>query len=58
MKTIFEPLLKDLITLEEADIFFPTIGTNIRGTVFCVAADNLGAHFISGLVESFNGHYI
>lgn len=57
-ETILEPLLKDLITLEEEGIFFPTIRTNIRGNVFCVVADNLGAHSLSGLVESFTGHYI
>lgn len=50
--------MKDLITLEEEGIFLPTVGKNIRGTVFCVSADNLGAHSLSGLVESFSGHYI
>lgn len=57
-ETVLEPLLKDLITLEEEGIFFPASGKNIRGTVFCVSADNLGAHSLSGLVESFTGHYI
>lgn len=56
--TVLEPLLNDLITLEKEGIFFPTVGKNIRGTVFCVSADNLGAHSLSGLVESFTGHYI
>ncbi len=36
----------------------PLVSTNIRGTVFCVSADNLGAHSLSGLVENFSGHYI
>lgn len=30
----------------------------IRGTVYCVAADNLGAHSLGGLVESFTGPYV
>lgn len=57
-ETVLEPLLKDLIILEEEGIFLPAIGKNIRGTVFRVSADNLGAHALSGLVESFTGHYI
>lgn len=56
--TFLEPLLKDLIILEEEGIFLPAIGKNIRGTAFCVSSDNLGAHALSGLVESFTGHYI
>ncbi len=55
---ILEPLLKDLSTLEKEGIFVPLVSTNIRGTVFCVSADNLGAHSLSGLVENFSGHYI
>lgn len=57
-ETVLEPLLKDLISLEEEGIIVPTFGKYIRGSVFCVAADNLGAHSLSGLVESFTGHYI
>lgn len=34
------------------------VSKNVRGTVFCVSADNLGAHSLCGLVESFSGHYI
>lgn len=50
--------MKDLKTLEKEGIFVPQVGRNIRGTVVCVSADNLGAHSLSGLVESFTGHYI
>lgn len=57
-ETVLEPLLKDLITLERDGIFCSQLGRYIRGTVFCVCADNLGAHSLSGLVESFSGHYI
>ena len=47
--------MKDLITLEREGVFLPQVGKNIRGTVFCVSADNLGAHSLSGLVENFIG---
>lgn len=56
-KVILEPLLKDLVTLKQEGVFVPKAGTSIKGTVHCVAADNLGAHSISGLVESFTGPY-
>ena len=57
-ETVLEPLLKDLVTLEKEGIFLPQVGRNVRGTVFCVSADNLGAHSLSGLVESFSAHFI
>lgn len=57
-KAVLEPLLKDLATLEQEGIFISSVGKNIKGTVYCVIADNLGAHSISGLVESFTGPYI
>ena len=50
-RTILEPLLKDLATLEHEGILISSVGKNIRGSVHCVVADNLGAHSISGLVE-------
>ncbi len=56
-KVILEPLLKDLCTLEQEGVFIPSAGKSIKGTVHCVAADNLGEHLISGLVESFTGPY-
>lgn len=55
---IFEPLLKDLITLEETGIFISKLGVNVKGFVQCVAADNLGAHALAGFVESFSAHYV
>lgn len=55
---ILEPLLKDLTVLEKEGIYLSCVGKNISGTVFCVTADNLGAHSLCGLVESFSGYYI
>ena len=55
---IFEPLIKDLITLEETGIFVSQLGENVKGFVQCVAADNLGAHSLAGFVESFRAHYV
>ncbi|KAK6479283.1 hypothetical protein HHUSO_G19991 [Huso huso] len=55
---VLEPLLKDLVKLEEEGLFIPVLGKSIKGTVFGVAADNLGAHSIGGFVESFSGSHI
>lgn len=55
---VLEPLLKELSVLEDEGVFVASAGKNIRGMVYWVAADNLGAHFLSGLVESFIGPYV
>lgn len=55
---VLEPLLNDLAILEQEGVYIASLGKNIKGTVQCVSADNLGAHSISGLVESFSGSYI
>lgn len=52
------PLLKDIAILERDGIYISSIQQNVKGTVFCVAADNLGAHAISGLVENFCGAFV
>lgn len=54
---VLEPLLSDLKSLEEDGIFAPCLGKTIKGTVFSVIADNLGAHSVRGFVESFSGWY-
>lgn len=54
---ILEPLLSDLVTLESQGIFIAHLGEFVRGTIQCVIADNLGAHSISGFIESFSGEY-
>lgn len=56
-KKIFEPFLRDLVTLEQQGVFIDHLGTFIRGTVQCVVADNLGAHGLAGFVESFSGDF-
>lgn len=55
---VLEPLLKDLAQLEEEGLFIHVLGKILKGTVFCVAADNLGAHSIGGFVESFSATHI
>lgn len=57
-KAVLEPLLKDLATLETKGIFISSVGKCFKGTIYCVVVDNLGAHSIRGLVESFTGTYI
>lgn len=56
--TVLEPLLKDLVSLEEEDLFVPALGKRVKGTVFSVVADNLGAYSIGGFVESFSSSYV
>lgn len=51
---VLEPLLKDLVVLEEEGLYIPTLGRTVKGTVFSVVADNLGAHSVGGFVESFS----
>ena len=41
---VLDPLLSDLKRLEEDGLFVPCLGKIIKGTVFSVIADNLGAH--------------
>nr|XP_023651449.1 uncharacterized protein LOC111835405 isoform X2 [Paramormyrops kingsleyae] len=57
-ESVLSPLLKDLSTLEQDGIFIETLGHCVRGTVFCVAADNLAAHGLAGFVQSFRGPYV
>ncbi|XP_062864816.1 sterile alpha motif domain-containing protein 3-like [Trichomycterus rosablanca] len=54
---VLEPLLKDLVTLEEEGIYISSLSRQVKGTVFCVVADNLGAHSIGGFVESFSSSH-
>ncbi|KAG9275027.1 hypothetical protein AMEX_G9499, partial [Astyanax mexicanus] len=49
-----DPLIKDVKCLEQTGIFVPALDQNLKGTIFCVCADNLGAHSLAGFQESFN----
>jgi len=49
-----DPLMKDLKCLEQTGVFVPALSQYLKGTVFCVSADNLGAHSLAGFQESFN----
>ncbi len=49
----FEPLMKDVQTLEREGLYVDHFGENIKGTVVTVSADNLGAHGLAGFQESF-----
>ena len=57
-QTVLEPLLRDLQSLEKDGLFIPSFGKVIKGTVVSVVADNLGAHAVAGLVESFSGPHV
>ena len=54
-RKICEPLLQDLVTLEQQGVFVSQLGTFVKGTLQCVVSDNLAAHGIAGFVESFSG---
>lgn len=51
---VLEPLIRDLELLEREGVFVQSLGSNLKGTVLYVSADNLGAHSLSGFQESFN----
>lgn len=55
---VLEPLVDDLVTLEQHGFFVSKLGKTIKGTVQCIVADNLGAHSIAGFVENFSGTYV
>lgn len=55
---VLKPLLDDIAILEKDGILIPVIGKTVKGTIYCVVADNLGTHSVAGLVESFSGPYI
>lgn len=55
--TVLEPLLKDLGSFEEDELYIPSLGRQVKGSVFSVIVDNLGAHSIGGFVESFSSSY-
>ena len=57
-ESVFSPLLKDLQILEQDGVFIESLGQCVKGTVMCVAADNLGAHGLAGFVQSFSRNYI
>lgn len=46
-RKIFEPLLQDLVTLEQQGVFVSQLGTFVKGTLQCVVSDNLAAHGIN-----------
>lgn len=54
---VLNPVINDLIMLEQSGIFLLKLGRTVKGTVQCVVADNLGAHSIAGFVENFSGTY-
>lgn len=57
-ESVLSPLLKDLHTLEQDGIFIEPVGQCVKGTVMCVAADNLAAHGLAGFVQCFRTHYV
>ena len=52
---MLDPLLKDLVILEEHGAFISQLNEVIKGSVSCIITDNLGAHGLAGFVESFSG---
>lgn len=48
---VFSQLVADLKVLEESGI---TADKTVRGTLYCIAGDNLGSHGIGGFTENFS----
>ena len=55
---VLGPLVQDIQTLENDGVFIESLGQSVKGTVFCVAADNLAAHGLAGFVQSFRSEYV
>jgi len=50
---VMQPLVKDLVHLEQSGLFIDQLGSTVKGTVLYVSADNLGAHSMAGFLEGF-----
>ncbi len=50
---VLRPFVQDLETLEQHGVYIEQLGDCVKGTVLCVASDNLGAYSLAGLQESF-----
>ena len=55
---ILAPFVRDVHTLEQDGVFIESLGQNVKGTIFCVSADNLAAHGLGGFLESFKAQYV
>ncbi|XP_041863678.1 uncharacterized protein LOC121653945 [Melanotaenia boesemani] len=53
-EAFFYPLIEDIKCLERDGVYVEVLDKFVKGTVFCVCADNLGAHSLAGFSESFN----
>ncbi len=49
---VLNPLIQDLVSLEENEVHVEKLGASIKGTVLYVAAENLVAHALAGFQES------
>lgn len=45
-------LIKDIQFLENHRVFIEVLDKCVKGTIFCVCADNLGAHSLAGFHKS------
>ena len=52
---VLDPLLRNLVILENQGIFIAQLEDFVKGTIQCVIADSLGAHGVAGFTENFAG---
>jgi hypothetical protein len=50
---LLQQLLKDIATLESEGIYVEALGAQLQGSISFVAADNLAAHMLFGMCQSF-----
>lgn len=50
---VLDPLIQDLISLEQNGVYVEKLGASIKGTVLYVAPDNLAANALAGFQEGF-----
>ena len=59
MEKVLNPFLRDAACLEQYGVYVASLGQSIKGTISYISSDNLGAHIIGGLTQSFsNAAYI
>jgi len=50
---LLQQLLKDIATLESEEIYVEALGAQLQGSIKFVAADDLPAHMLFGMCQSF-----
>lgn len=53
VEQVLARFLQDISDLECNGVYVDSLGANLKGTISCVCADNLAAHMLFGMAQSF-----